>query len=159
MKRILISTLFVGLLLGCETTGELQRLQETQPTPELTPREVVELQLQAFRENDEEDRGVEVAFRFASPRNKRVTGPLERFARMMKGPLYRAMLVYDEAEYGETLVRGRVAMQRVALTVGERRLSYEFYLVRQEGGPFDQCWMTESVQIVPNQEPSATLNV
>jgi hypothetical protein len=159
MKRILISALFVGLLLGCATTNELEQLREARPTPELAPREVVELQLQAFRANDEEDRGIEVAFRFASPRNKRVTGPAERFARMMKGPLYRAMLVYDEAEYGETLVRGRVALQRVQLTVGERRVSYEFYLIRQEGGPFDQCWMTESVSIVPTQEPSATLNV
>lgn len=158
MKRILFLALFVGLLFGCATTSELEELQEARPTPDLGPREVVELQLQAFRANDEEDSGIEVAFRFASPRNKRATGPVERFARMMKGPLYRAMLVYDEATYGETLVRGRVALQRVELTAGERRVSYEFYLVRQEGGPFDQCWMTESVYIVPNQESSPTFN-
>ena len=159
MKKITIIVLFVGLLLGCATTTELEKLEDVEPVPELGPGEVVELQLRAFRQNDEEDRGMAVAFRFASPNNRRATGPLERFAKMMKGPLYRPMLVYEEMSLGEPLIRGRVALQRVVLTVEDRTFSYDFYLVRQEGGEFDQCWMTEAVQIVPNEEPRGSLFV
>jgi hypothetical protein len=47
----------------------------------------------------------------------------------------------------------------VVLTVEDRTFSYDFYLIRQEGGEFDQCWMTEAVQIVPNEEPLGSLLV
>lgn len=159
MKRITVLLTFVLVLLGCATTSELEEISEASPTPELSPREVVELQLRAFRANDEADQGIGIAFRFASPRNRRATGPVGRFAQMMKGPLYRPMLVYDELILGETVVRGRVALQRVVLEVEDRRVSYDFYLVLQEGGTYDQCWMTEAVSVVPNQQSPPTLNV
>lgn len=152
--------MFVGFLLGCATTSELDRLADAEPTPELSPREVVELQLTAFRENDEEDRGIEVAFRFASPRNKRATGPVERFARMMRTPPYRPMLIYEEVEYSETVIQERVALQRVTLTIEGETVQYDFYLTRQQSGNCEECWMTEAVYIVrPEQEGSGTLNV
>ena len=160
MKKIAIALFFVLLLAGCTPTPILDTLSEAEPTPELSPREVVELQLVALRENDDEDRGIAVAFRFASPTNRRSTGPLERFARMIKGPLYRAMLSYDEATYAQTIVRGPIALQRVELTVGSERVIYDFLLVRQRGGSYDSCWMTEAVQIVdPADRSQDTLNV
>ena len=162
MRKITYLVLFVGslfLLFGCATTDDLERLSAYEPSPELSPEEVVRIQMEAFRNNDEEDRGIAVAFRFASPNNRRNTGPVERFSRMMQGPLYRPMLMYEDIRYGEAAVRGRVALQRVELTLGERRFTYDFYLVRQDGGEYDQCWMTEGVSIVPNQERSDTFNV
>ncbi len=159
MTRILVSSLFVLFLIGCATNSQLDQISEAAPDPELSPREVVELQLRAFRANDEEDRGIDIAFRFASPTNRQVTGPVARFAQMIKGPLYRPMLTYEEATFGETVVRGRVAVQRVVLEIEDQRVSYDFYLVLQEGGTYDQCWMTEAVSVVPNQEAPPTLNV
>jgi len=44
------------------------------PTPALTPAEVVRIQLEALRNNDEQNRGIEVAFRFASPANRAKEG-------------------------------------------------------------------------------------
>lgn len=160
MKKITIFVLFIGSLLGCATTSELDRIADARPTPELSPQEVVELQLTAFRSNDEGDQGIGIAFRFASPRNRRATGPVERFARMMRAPGYRPMLLFEEATYSATVVRGRVALQRVALTVDGETIRYDFYLTRQEGGNYDDCWMTESVYIVPPDSGSPqTLNV
>ena len=54
------------------------------PRPELSPEEVIRIQLEALRHNDEQDRGIEVAFRFASPANRASTGPLPRFIRMIE---------------------------------------------------------------------------
>ena len=161
MKKLTITLLFVGLVIGCATTdGALAEIADAEPTPELSPQEVVELQLAAFRGNGEEDRGIGIAFRFASPRNRLSTGPVERFAQMMRGPAYSAMLGYESAEYAETVVRGRVAMQRVRLLFDDEIVTYDFFLIRQEGGRYDGCWMTEAVYVVgPDGESSQGLNV
>ena len=49
------------------------------PSPVLSPREVVEAQLEALRQGD-----VRSCFEFASPKNRRVTGPWERFDTMVR---------------------------------------------------------------------------
>ena len=65
-------------------------LPQTEPHPALSPRDVVRIQIEALRKNDTpyENRGIEVTFNFASPANKRMTGPLERFKVMVHNPIY-----------------------------------------------------------------------
>jgi len=121
---------------------------DPQPSPDLSPEEVVRLQVEALQHNDEPhpDAGIEAAFRFASPENKRATGPLDRFTAMVKGPAYGTMLGFERAEYGEMRVDGDEAAQRVILVQPDgRRVSYVFGLSKQSGGGYDGCWMTDSV--------------
>ena len=121
---------------------------DPQPSPDLSPEAVVRLQVEALQRNDEphSDAGIEAAFRFASPANRRATGPLERFTAMVKGPAYGAMLGFERAEYGEMRVDGDRAAQRVVLVQPDgRRVSYVFGLSKQRGGTYDECWMTDSV--------------
>ena len=61
-------------------------LPQTEPDPSLSPQDVVSIQIEALQNNDTpyEDRGIEITFNFASPTNKRVTGPLERFKVMVR---------------------------------------------------------------------------
>ena len=77
------------------------------PDSTFSPSEVVRVQLEALRHNDEQDRGIAVAFRFASPANRGNTGPLSRFIAMIKEGPYALMLGFREAAYGpvETHVR------------------------------------------------------
>jgi hypothetical protein len=63
------------------------------PTPGLTPGQVVQIQLEALRLNDSRNRGIEVAFRFASPDNKLHTGPLPRFISMIHQRPYSLMVL------------------------------------------------------------------
>ena len=51
-------------------------IENAYPEPELTPNDVVRIQLLAMQQNDDNDFGIEVTFRFASPANKKQTGPL-----------------------------------------------------------------------------------
>lgn len=140
-----------ALVVGSAWTQDapLTELQDAYPSPELSPEEVVEIQMEAFSNNDEDDTGVAIAFRFASPQNKEMTGPLSRFSTMMRTPAYRPMLTAEQIEYGATAVRERVA--RVVVTTvasdGERR-SYEFLLGKQRMGEFEGAWMTEAVRIM-----------
>lgn len=124
------------------------------PSPALAPDEVVRIQIEALRANDADDRGIAIAFRFASPANKRSTGPLPRFIHMIKAGPYRLMLEYDHASYGEVQVRGDRAAQRVTLTGRGRVRSYVFLLERQAQPPCMGCWMTEAVMVVPGPERS-----
>lgn len=126
--------------------------QDVSPSPELEPSEVVQIQLEALRDNDEADNGIAVAFRFASPRNKASTGPLLRFIRMIEEGPYRLMLEFEHASYMPTLVEGVHAVQRVILVGRQEIRSYDFLLQRQTGPPCEGCWMTEAVIVVPGME-------
>ncbi len=84
MNRILwVTALLVVLAAPVGAT----HFPQTEPDPSLSSQDVVSIQIEALRTNDTpyEDRGIEVTFNFASPTNKRMTGPLERFKVMVRG--------------------------------------------------------------------------
>lgn len=150
-SRALAATLSTGLLL-LATGVFAEPLAETlQPDPSLGPDQVVRIQLEALRRNDLDDRGIAVAFRFASPNNKRSTGPLPRFASMIKQGPYALMLNFKDAIYAPVKMYNRQASQRVTLVKpGQRPVTYIFYLSRQDAdGPLKECWMTDAVNIIP----------
>ncbi len=115
------------------------------PDPSLTAGQVVRAQLDALRRNDHPraDAGIEAAFRFASEANRAVTGPVERFARMLRNPTYRPMIGHASAELGPVSTEGDVARVQVVLfgALGEV-VAYDFTLSRD---PSTGCWATDSV--------------
>ncbi len=118
------------------------------PSPAYGPDEVIRLQLEALAANDDphEDAGIEVAFRLASPANKRVTGPLARFIAMEHNALYGPLLNHRAVRYGALRLEDDPAAQTVIVTAGDGEVvAYLFVLSRQQGGACDGCWMTDSV--------------
>ena len=57
------------------------------------PEAALARQLQALQGGD-----VETAFAFASPANRRQTGPLERFAALLESPIYRPLVRHRDHE-------------------------------------------------------------
>ena len=57
------------------------------PKNSILPAEVVKIQLEGLMNNDKnyKDSGIEQTWNFANPNNKKVTGPLDNFKRMIKG--------------------------------------------------------------------------
>ena len=121
------------------------------PDSAFSPSDVVRIQLEALRHNDEQDRGIAVAFRFASPANRANTGPLARFIAMIKEGPYALMLEFRDAAYGPVETISGQARQRVTLTGTRESVTYWFYLSRQSEAPYVDCWMTDSVLIEPDQ--------
>ena len=117
------------------------------PNPGLSPGDVIRIQLEALRNNDEQDRGIAVAFRFASPANRANTGPLSRFIAMIERGPYALMLDFHHAEYGPIETASHQARQRVTLTGVRASITYWFYLSRQSEAPYVDCWMTDAVYI------------
>lgn len=141
----------LGILVSCATSpgeAEIHNLMGQKPDPSLSPQEVVSIQLEAFRNNTEDNEGIAVAFRFASPVNRRQTGPLTRFAGMMQGSAYRVMMEYDSLVWAPTVVDGNTAIQRVALIRDGETFIYDFILQRQTVEPYTDCWMTEGVRVI-----------
>lgn len=139
----------VVVLGGCAPRSPLDELATKRPDPSLAPEEVVQIQVDAFRNNDRADRGIEIAFRFASPANKQLTGPLPRFARMMRNVLYGPMLRAEEVDISDVQVRGNLARVVVSLTTPDGRAhDYVFFLTKQAAGEYAGSWMTEGVSLL-----------
>ena len=64
------------------------------PNSSIKPSEVVKIQLNGLKNNNQDfkDSGIEQTWNFAHPKNKKVTGPLDNFKRMIKGDSYQMMI-------------------------------------------------------------------
>ena len=158
MKRIYMFGAIAALsllALSCSTTP-LEELKGSEPSPELTPREVVSIQLEALANDNEAREGIEIAFRFASPANRSQTGPLPRFIRLFENPLYRPLLDPVETELLQTMRRGEFVLQAVRIRNQEGRdFFYLFILGLQGQGEYENCWMTEGVQTFVGPVPAS----
>lgn len=125
----------------------------TDPSPKLSPSEVISAQLHALKHNNdpEPDAGIRTAFRFASPANQSQTGPVERFIRMVKSEDYAAMLNYQSDIRSDVTVHEGAARQKVTLIdVAGKHATYVFILSTQTDPPCKGCWMTDKVFPVDN---------
>lgn len=150
------AVLVVLLLAGCSlapvpaTRNPLEEYSHLEPNPALSPEEVVKIQMEALKYNDETDKGIEVTFRFASPGNKRFTGPLPRFTRMIKNELYSPMLNHQSARYGRLEKSDNFAAQRVTVIDSTgRAVIYLFVLSKQSTPSCTGCWLTDGVAVEP----------
>lgn len=121
-------------------------LYSNKPTPDLSPEDVVAIQLKAFQENDAKDKGIETVFSFASPENKRYTGPLDFFKAMVKNPTYEPLLNLRKYQAQRMHMEGNSAQQIVIITdKAGKKSAYLFTLSKQTEGVYKGCWMTSSV--------------
>ena len=75
------------------------------PSNNIKPFEVVEIQLNGLKKNNKpsKDNGIIQTWEFAHPNNKKYTGPLERFKKMIKGNSYSMLLDHVEHKITEKL--------------------------------------------------------
>ena len=143
-QLIAIATLLVALAAPVGAA----HLPQTEPDPSLSPQDVVSIQVEALGNNDTpyRDRGLEVTFNFASPANKLMTGPLERFKVMVRNPTYEPMIDHRSATFEKLVVEGNSARIDVILTSKEGvYLGYRFFLSLQHGNRYEGSWMTDAV--------------
>ncbi len=116
------------------------------PAPAFDPAEVTQIQLDALRTNTLINEGIALTFRFASPANRQVTGPLPRFVKMLRSPPYDRLLNHQEVEYGPLRVEDDTAYQPVIVTASDgQQTGYLWVMSRQRDGEYKDCWMTDAV--------------
>lgn len=117
-----------------------------EPARKLSPADVVRFQLDSLRQNMADNEGIASTYRFASPANKRVTGPLSRFSRLFNDPQYAPMLNHQRSDIQQVSNTGTKAVYTVELVDNDGSVHhYRFELSLQSSGACIDCWMTDSV--------------
>lgn len=116
------------------------------PEPDLNPQDVVKIQLDALQNNDllQDDLGIRVAWRFASPANRAVIGTFERFIELVKEP-YRSIMGFERAQLEQFKLTHNIARQWTRLEHRSGSVRYVFILSQQQQPPYAGCWMTDSL--------------
>ena len=72
------------------------------PSTKFTGYQVLQLQLQSLKNNSKlgNDRGIEQVYMFAHPENKKITGPIKKFNKMIKSDAYSIFLDHNESKVG-----------------------------------------------------------
>jgi hypothetical protein len=118
------------------------------PSTELQPGEVVQIVIGALARNDypSTDAGIETAFNFSSPANKVNTGPLERFAELVKGPVFGKMINHRDSTLSKVIFEGDKALRLVQIvSANNETLYFAFRLGLQQEGDYAGMWLTEAV--------------
>ena len=91
LKKLQITFKILVIFLISISTSKAELLK---PSSDINPAEVVKIQLLGLQKNDQDykDSGIEQTWNFAHPNNKKVTGPLDNFKRMIKGESYQMMI-------------------------------------------------------------------
>ena len=152
MKGMTIKHLMIVclLLLGSITPHASMSDDLIAPSPDLEPQEVVEIQLLGLKLSKGRADSLEMAqvWRFAHPDNKRITGPIQRFAMLFALPAYRPLL--GHSDYQITLIdrTDDRAQLRVRITADDgKAYLYDWVVGRATQGIDDGSFMTLSVSI------------
>ena len=142
MQKILYIILF--FLISLNINAEMIK-----PNPSISAKDVISIQLKALQINNSpfEDAGIEQTWEFAHPNNRKSTGPLNNFIRMIKNPSYSMMI--DHLEHNIILVEEQETSSYyfVELTdVNGKKYGFEWTVEKvSENGEFKDCWMTVGV--------------
>jgi len=119
------------------------------PNSQIKPSEVVKIQLTGLQKNDLEfkDGGIVQTWNFAHPNNKKVTGPLPNFKRMIKGDSYQMMLNHISHTITELGKSDKRAQFEVIL-LDKNKIYHKFNWQVEKytlDGVLKDCWLTTMV--------------
>ena len=138
-----------NFLLIFSITISISKAEIIKPNSNIEPSEVVKIQLLGLQNNNDgfEDSGIEQTWNFAHPNNKKATGPLDKFKRMIKGNNYQMMI--NHISHTITEIRGGENMvQFEVIILDNKKIYHKFdWLVEKytEDGPLKDCWLTTMV--------------
>jgi hypothetical protein len=138
-KILVISALFLSV-----SNAEILK-----PSSNIKPSEVVKIQLNGLQKNDLnfKDSGIEQTWNFAHPNNKKVTGPLPNFKRMIKGDSYQMMLNHLSHTITEIETSDKWAQFEVII-LDKNKIYHKFnWQVEKytKDGVLKDCWLTTMV--------------
>ena len=142
--QIVFKALVIFSILLSSSTAEILK-----PSSNIKPSEVVKIQLNGLQKNDLDfkDSGIEQTWNFAHPNNKKVTGPLPNFKRMIKGDTYQMMLDHLSHTITE-LGRSDNWAQFEVIILDKNKIYHKFNWQVEKyslDGSLKDCWLTTMV--------------
>ena len=146
LKRlpIIFKALIIFSILLSSSAAEILK-----PSSNIKPSEVVKIQLNGLQKNDLDfkDSGIEQTWNFAHPNNKKVTGPLPNFKRMIKGDAYQMML--DHLSHTITELGSSDNWAQFEVIILDKNKIYHKFNWQVEkytlDGLLKDCWLTTMV--------------
>ena len=143
LKRLPI--IFKVLILFLITVS-ISKAEILKPSKNINPKEVVKIQLTGLQKNDLKfkDSGIEQTWNFAHPNNKKVTGPLSNFKRMIKGDAYQMMINHLSHTITQLGSNDKWAQFEVII-LDKNKIYHKFnWQVEKftEDGELKDCWLT-----------------
>ena len=119
------------------------------PNKDILPSEVIKIQLTGLQNNDIDfkDGGIEQTWNFAHPNNKRATGPLDNFKRMIKSDAYQMMINHLTHTITETGSSDKWAQFEVII-LDKNKIYHKFNWQVEKytlDGALKDCWLTTIV--------------
>ena len=130
-------------------TLSISKAEIVKPDSGIKPAEVVKIQLTGLQKNDLEfkDSGIEQTWNFAHPNNKKVTGPLDKFKRMIKGDSYQMMI--DHLSHTITQLGSKDNWAQFEVVILDKNKIYHKFNWQVEKytseGVLKDCWLTTMV--------------
>jgi len=124
------------------------------PVSNLTPYDVVKIQLDALKKNEKskEDSGIQQVWVFAHPKNKKVTGPYERFRAMIYGDQYKILLNHLSHKVNLIMSTQEKYIYKVEVLAKDKKLFfYEWHIEKGSEINCKNCWYTTAVSIPVDQ--------
>ena len=142
--QIIFKTLIIFSILLSFSSAEILK-----PSSKIKPSEVVKIQLNGLQKNDLDfiDSGIEQTWNFAHPNNKKVTGPLPNFKRMIKGDAYQMMLNHLSHTITELGSSDKWAQFEVII-LDKNKIYHKFNWQVEKytlDGVLKNCWLTTMV--------------
>ena len=146
---LLISIILIFISLGLLRFQENYSPNLTKPNISLKPLDVISIQLNSLQRNDIpfKDAGIKQVWEFAHPNNKKITGPLEKFTKMIYGKNYKMLIGHENNEITILNKNSNKSVYKVfILSSDKKRYSFIWEIERVvEEGDLKDCWMTISV--------------
>ena len=146
LKRLpLIFKVLILLLI----TISISKAEILKPNRNINPKEVVKIQLTGLQKNDFnfKDSGIEQTWNFAHPNNKKVTGPLGNFKRMLKGNSYEMMI--NHLSHTITQLGSSENWAQFEVVILDKNKIYHKFNWQVEkytlDGVLKDCWLTTMV--------------
>ena len=142
MQKILY--IFLFFLISLSINAEMIK-----PDPTISSKDVISIQLKALQINNSpfEDAGIEQTWEFAHPNNRKFTGPLNNFIRMIKNPSYSMMIDHIDHKIISVEEKEITSYYFVELTdANGKKYGFEWTVEKvSDEGEFKDCWMTIGV--------------
>ena len=144
-KQQIIFNILIFLLVPIS----ISKAELLNPSSDIKPAEVVRIQLTGLQNNDSrfKDSGIEQTWNFAHPNNRKVTGPLDNFKRMLKGDSYQMMI--DHLSHTITQLGSSDKWAQFEVVILDKNKIYHKFNWQVEKytleGAFKNCWLTTMV--------------
>ena len=145
----LISAILIVLSLGSLRFYDNYSPNLTKPNTSLAPFDVISIQIDSLKRNNipYKDAGIEQVWEFAHPNNKKITGPLEKFKKMIYSESYKILISHENNQ--ATILKetvNKLVYKVYVLSEDKKKYYYIWQIERVEiEGKLKDCWMTTAV--------------